>query len=75
MRKDITVAAEEDLPAARTKRAVCASKDPCLPLCTAAKPVHAPVAVNPKELNKILNSKTGHNTIFNLSVGGKEKSR
>jgi len=30
------------------------------------------VAVNPKELTRILNSKTGHNTIFNLSVTGKE---
>jgi len=30
------------------------------------------VAVNPKDLNKILHSKTGHNTIFNLSIGGKE---
>jgi len=28
-----------------------------------------PVAVNPKELTRILNSKTGHNTIFNLNVG------
>jgi large subunit ribosomal protein L25 len=32
----------------------------------------APVAVSPKELTKVLNSKTGHNTIFNLSVAGKE---
>jgi large subunit ribosomal protein L25 len=30
----------------------------------------APVAVSPKELTRILNSKTGHNTIFNLSVAG-----
>jgi large subunit ribosomal protein L25 len=30
------------------------------------------VAVSPKELTKVLNSKTGHNTIFNLSVTGKE---
>jgi large subunit ribosomal protein L25 len=29
-----------------------------------------PVAVNPKEFTRILNSKTGHNTIFNLNVGG-----
>jgi large subunit ribosomal protein L25 len=28
------------------------------------------VAVSPKELTRILNSKTGHNTIFNLSLGG-----
>ena len=32
------------------------------------------VAVNPKELTRILNSKTGHNTIFNLSVTGKENT-
>jgi large subunit ribosomal protein L25 len=30
------------------------------------------VAVSPKELGRILNSKTGHNTIFNLSVKGGE---
>ncbi len=30
------------------------------------------VAVSPKEVNKILHSKTGHNTIFNLSVTGGE---
>jgi large subunit ribosomal protein L25 len=30
------------------------------------------VAVSPKELTGILNSKTGHNTIFNLSVADKE---
>jgi large subunit ribosomal protein L25 len=31
-----------------------------------------PVAVSPKELSRILNSKTGHNTIFNLNVSGNE---
>ena len=30
------------------------------------------VAVNPRELTKILNSRTGHNTIFTLSVHGGE---
>jgi large subunit ribosomal protein L25 len=30
------------------------------------------VAVSPKEVNKILHSKTGYNTIFNLSVTGGE---
>ena len=30
----------------------------------------APVAVSPKDLTKILNSKTGHNTIFTLAVEG-----
>jgi large subunit ribosomal protein L25 len=31
-----------------------------------------PVAVSPKELNRILNSKAGHNTIFTLSMAGKD---
>jgi large subunit ribosomal protein L25 len=31
-----------------------------------------PVAVSPKEVNRILNSKAGHNTIFTLSMAGKE---
>ena len=33
----------------------------------------AAVAVNPKDLNRILHSKTGHNTIFNLTIGGKQQ--
>jgi large subunit ribosomal protein L25 len=32
----------------------------------------APVAVNPKELSRILHSKTGHNTIFNMTITGGE---
>jgi large subunit ribosomal protein L25 len=32
------------------------------------------VAVSPKEVGRILNSKTGHNTIFNLSVKGGENT-
>jgi large subunit ribosomal protein L25 len=32
----------------------------------------AAIAVSPKEITRILNSKTGHNTIFQLSVTGKE---
>jgi len=30
----------------------------------------ASIAVSPKDLTKILNSKSGHNTIFNLSIAG-----
>jgi large subunit ribosomal protein L25 len=33
-----------------------------------------PIAVSPKEITKILHSKTGHNTIFNLDVKGKENT-
>jgi large subunit ribosomal protein L25 len=32
----------------------------------------APVAVDPKEVSKILNSRTGHNTIFNMTIAGGE---
>jgi large subunit ribosomal protein L25 len=34
----------------------------------------AAVAVSPKDLTKVLNSKTGHNTIFNLSMSGGENT-
>jgi len=32
----------------------------------------AALAVSPKDLTRVLNSRTGHNTIFNLSITGKE---
>jgi large subunit ribosomal protein L25 len=32
------------------------------------------IAVSPKDITKILHSKTGHNTIFNLDVKGKENT-
>lgn len=34
--------------------------------------VPAALAVSPKEVTKILNSRTGHNTIFNVSIAGGE---
>jgi large subunit ribosomal protein L25 len=33
-----------------------------------------PVSVNPKEIHRILHSKTGHNTIFDVAVDGGEKT-
>jgi large subunit ribosomal protein L25 len=39
-----------------------------------AKQAAVPVAVSPKEVAKILNSKTGHNTIFNVAVNGGENT-
>ena len=32
------------------------------------------IALNPKDLSRILHSKTGHNTIFDIAVDGIEKS-
>ena len=31
-----------------------------------------PVAISPKELTRVLHSRTGHNTIFNLSIAGQQ---
>ena len=72
MRKDITVAAEpRDSRAARMKRAACARPASPAVLYGAYGDAVA-VAVSPKEIDKILHSKTGHNTIFNLAVKGGE---
>lgn len=72
MRKDITVAAEtRDLRGKNEARRLRVKGSmPAVVYGGEAGP--AAVAVNPKDLNKILHSKTGHNTIFNLSIGGKE---
>jgi large subunit ribosomal protein L25 len=72
MKTEITVAAEARASrgkneARRTRRAGMipgvvygAYKDP------------VPVAVNPRQISQILHSRTGHNTIFNLSIQGGE---
>jgi large subunit ribosomal protein L25 len=72
VRKDITVAAEarESRGKNEARRLRVKGSMPAVVYGGEAGP--APVAVNPKDLNKILHSKTGHNTIFNLSIGGKE---
>lgn len=74
MRKDITVTAESrDSRGKNEARRLRASGSMPAVLYGGADGATA-VAVNPKELTKILNSKTGHNTIFNLSVTGKENA-
>jgi large subunit ribosomal protein L25 len=70
MRKDITVTAEpRDARGKNEARRLRAKGS--MPAVVYGGPTGAtPVAVSPKELTKILNSKTGHNTIFNLGVNG-----
>jgi large subunit ribosomal protein L25 len=72
MRKDITIAAESrdsrGKNAARRLRVT--GSVPAILYGAGGEP--EAVSVNPKELTKILNSKTGHNTIFNLDRTGKE---
>jgi large subunit ribosomal protein L25 len=72
MRKDITIAAESrdsrGKNAARRLRVT--GSVPAILYGAGGEP--EAVSVSPKELTKILNSKTGHNTIFNLDLTGKE---
>lgn len=72
MRKDITVTAEtrsgRGKNEARRLRATGAAPG----VLYGVSDTSVPVAVNPKEIGRILNSKTGHNTIFNLAVAGGE---
>jgi large subunit ribosomal protein L25 len=70
MRKDITVTAEsrDSRGKNEARRLRVAGAMPAVVYGGTDGPVA--VAVNPKEVGRILNSKTGHNTIFNLSVGG-----
>jgi large subunit ribosomal protein L25 len=70
VRKDITVAAEVRTSrgkneARRTRRA---GNIPAVVYGAFQEPVS--VALDPKEINKIIRSKTGFNTIFNLSIAG-----
>jgi large subunit ribosomal protein L25 len=74
MRTETTVAAEARASrgkneARRTRRA---GMIPAVIYGAYKDPV--PVAVSPREISRILRSKTGHNTIFNLSVAGGENT-
>jgi large subunit ribosomal protein L25 len=72
VRKDITVAAESRDSRGKNEARRLRVKGSMPAVVYGGEAGPAPVAVNPKDLNKILHSKTGHNTIFNLSIGGKE---
>ena len=72
MRKDITVAAESRDSRGKNEARRLRVKGSMPAVVYGGEAGPSAVAVNPKDLNKILHSKTGHNTIFNLSIGGKE---
>ena len=72
MRKDITITAE-GRPARgknEARRLRVRGFTPAIVYGVGKEPVA--VAVSPKEVNKILHSATGHNTIFNVAVQGGE---
>jgi large subunit ribosomal protein L25 len=73
VRKDITVGAEERSSRGKNEARRLRVKGSVPAVVYGGEAGPAAVAVNPKELNKILHSRTGHNTIFNLSIGGKQQ--
>lgn len=74
MRKDITVAAEprETRGKNAARRLRMAGKIPAVVYGAGSEATA--VAVSPKEINKVLHSSTGHNTIFDLGIEGAEKT-
>ena len=74
MRKDITVAASvrDTRGKGPARRLRVAGQIPAVLYGSGGAAVA--VSVSPKEVNKILHSKTGHNTIFDLAIAGGEKT-
>jgi large subunit ribosomal protein L25 len=72
MRKDITIVAEprDTRGKNEARRLRVSGFTPAVLYGTGGDAVA--VAVSPKEVNRILNSKTGHNTIFDIAVKGGE---
>jgi large subunit ribosomal protein L25 len=72
MRKDITVTAESRDSRGKNEARRLRAKGSVPAVLYGGEQGPEPVAVSPKDLTKILNSKTGHNTIFNLSLTDKQ---
>jgi large subunit ribosomal protein L25 len=73
VRKDITVSAEERASRGKNEARRLRVKGSVPAVVYGGEAGPSAVSVNPKDLNKILHSKTGHNTISNLSIGGKQQ--
>lgn len=74
MRKDITIAAEPRATRGKNeaRRLRVEHKIPAVVYGAGGDPIA--VTVSPKEINKILFSASGHNTIFDLEIPGQAKS-
>jgi len=70
MRKDITIDAETRDARGKNEARRLRTKGSVPAVVYGGSDGPQPIAVNPKELSRILHSKTGHNTIFNLTVTG-----
>src|ERR1035441_514538 len=74
MRKDITVVAESRDSRGKNEARRLRAKGVMPAVLYGGASGPEAIAVSPKELTRILQSKTGHNTIFNLDVTGKENT-
>ena len=72
MKKDITIEAEQRETRGKNEARRLRAKGAAPAVLYGAGGESVAVAVSPKELTRILNSSTGHNTIFNLAVKGGE---
>jgi large subunit ribosomal protein L25 len=72
MRKDITVTAEPRDTRGKNEARRLRSAGAAPGVVYGVTDTAVPVAVSPKEIGRILHSRTGHNTIFNLAVTGAE---
>jgi large subunit ribosomal protein L25 len=72
MRKEITVAAEPRQSRGKNEARRLRVKGLAPGVLYGSEQAAVAISVNPKDVNKILHSNTGHNTIFNLSVQGGE---
>ncbi len=72
MRKEITVAAEARSTRGKNEARRLRVKGLAPAVLYGSDRPAVAVSVNPKDVNKILHSNTGHNTIFNLAVQGVE---
>jgi large subunit ribosomal protein L25 len=70
MRKDITITAEGRDTRGKNEARRLRAKGSVPAVVYGGSEGATAVAVSPKELTRILNSKTGHNTIFNLNLPG-----
>lgn len=70
MRKDITITAEGRDARGKNEARRLRAKGSMPAVVYGGTEGATAVAVSPKDLSRILNSKTGHNTIFNLTLSG-----
>jgi|SRR5579863_99909 len=74
MRKDITITAETRSARGKNEARRLRAAGSTPGVMYGVSDTSVAVAVNPKEITRILSSKTGHNTIFNLALTGGENT-